>query len=161
MPKRILFFLAFIVITVSVAQQKDSLSIKNGIDKPSILATHHFGIFSSRINQNFKIHPDSKSIFTFSYVSGNTFHPFVETYIPKDPTVQKEQSQLIWYHRNFNFIDQETTPADYMNIVIDAVIKEFRATINIPINKKHELDISLRSYLITKGNYLFSPFTND
>ncbi|GGK09915.1 hypothetical protein GCM10007962_00120 [Yeosuana aromativorans] len=161
MPKRILFFLAFIVITVSVAQQKDSLSIKNGIDKPSILATHHFGIFSSRINQNFKIQPDSKSIFTISYVSGNTFHPFVETYIPKDPTVQKEQSQLIWYHRNFNFIDQETTPADYMNIVIDAVIKEFRATINIPINKKHELDISLRSYLITKGNYLFSPFTND
>lgn len=161
MPKHFLFFFTFIIITVSVAQQKDSLSIKNGIDKPSILATHHFGIFSSRINQNFKIHPETNPTFTISYASGNTFHPFVETYIPKDPAVQKEQSQLIWYYRNFNFIDQKTTPADYMNIVIDAVIKEFRATVNIPISKQHELDISLRSYLITKGNYLFSPFTND
>ena len=107
------------------------------------------------------MHPQTNPTFTISYASGNTFHPFVETYIPKDPAVQKEQSQLIWYYRNFNFIDQETTPADYMNIVIDAIIKEFRAQINIPLNKHHELDISLRSYLITKGNYLFSLFTND
>lgn len=161
MPKPILFFFAFIILTGSVAQQKDSLSIKNGIDRPSILTTHHFGIFSSRINQNFKIHPETNTKFTFSYASGNSFHPFIETYIPKDPAVQKQQSQLIWYYRNFKFIDQETTPADYMNIVIDAVIKEFRPKLILPLNKHNELSISLRSYLITKGNYLFSPFTND
>ena len=161
MLKCTLLFLTFGFVSISFGQQKDTLSIKNGVDKSSILTTHHFGIFSSRINQNFKIHPEPTTIFTFNYASGNTFHPFVEAYFPKDPEVQKQQSQLIWYNRNFNFIDQETTPAYYMNIVIDAIIKEFRPSITLPINKQQELQISLRSYLITKGNYLFSPFTND
>ena len=48
-----------------------------------------------------------------------------------------------------------------MNIVIDAVIKEFRIGINFPIAKRHELSITLRSYLITKGKYPFSFFTSD
>uniref|UniRef100_UPI0030F8FC0A hypothetical protein n=1 Tax=uncultured Wocania sp. TaxID=2834404 RepID=UPI0030F8FC0A len=55
----------------------------------------------------------------------------------------------------------ETTPADYMNIVIDAVIKAFRFNINIPLGEHHELGISLRSYLITKGKHPFSFFTGD
>ncbi|MBP0903237.1 hypothetical protein ACFSKN_14800 [Mariniflexile gromovii] len=144
-----------------MAQKQDSLSFKNGIEKPSILSTHHFGIFSSRINTNFKLTPNKNTSLTFTSASGNNFHPFVETYIPKDPEVRAEQSKLVWYHRNFHFENQETTPADYMNIVIDAVIKEFRFGINIPLNKKNELDITLRSYLITKGKYPFSLFTGD
>ena len=71
----------------------------------------------------------------------------------KNHEIRKQLSQVKWHNRRFNFIDQETTPADYLNIVIDAVIKEFRATVNIPINKQHELGITLRSYLITKGKY--------
>ncbi len=147
--------------SILVAQKQDSISFKNGIEKPNILSTHHFGIFSSRINTNFKIASQKNTTITFSSASGNNFHPFVETYLPKDPEVRKEQSKLIWYHRNFYFKDQETTPADYMNIVIDAVIKEFRLGINIPLNKKNELDVTLRSYLITKGTHPFSFFTSD
>ncbi|OYX22838.1 MAG: hypothetical protein B7Z06_11095 [Flavobacteriales bacterium 32-35-8] len=48
-----------------------------------------------------------------------------------------------------------------MNIVIDAVIKEFRIDANIPLTKNHELGITLRSYLITKGKHPFSLFTSD
>ncbi len=147
--------------SILAAQKQDSISFKNGIEKPSNLSTHHFGIFSSRINTNFKTASQKNVTITFSSASGNNFHPFVETYLPKDPEVRKEQSKLIWYHRNFYFKDQETTPADYMNIVIDAVIKEFRLGINIPLNKKNELDVTLRSYLITKGKYPFSFFTSD
>lgn len=147
--------------SILAAQKQDSTSFKNGIEKPSILSTHHFGIFSSRINTNFKIASQKNTTITFSSASGNNFHPFVETYLPKDPEVRKEQSKLIWYHRNFYFKNQETTPADYMNIVIDAVIKEFRLGINIPLNKKNELDVTLRSYLITKGTHPFSFFTSD
>ncbi|WP_372753587.1 hypothetical protein [Mariniflexile sp.] len=155
----LLFFNCYCFILLG--QSQDSLYFKNGIEKPSILATHHFGIFSARINTNFKLAPQKKTSLTFTSTSGNNFHPFVETYIPKDPETQKEQSKLIWYHRNFQFVDQETTPADYMNIEIDAVIKEFRIGINIPLTKNHELDISLRSLLITKGKYPFSVFTGD
>jgi len=158
-----LFFLLMLCFSLPAltAQQKDSLSIKNGIDNPSILTTHHFGIFSSRIHQNFKITPPKNTTFSINYNSGNNFHPFVEAYLPKSPEVQKALSQVKWHDRNFTFIDQQTTPADYMNIVIDAVIKELRIGINIPLAKRHELAISLRSYLITKGKQPFSFFTGD
>ncbi|MDO7174003.1 hypothetical protein [Mariniflexile sp. AS56] len=161
MLKNLLFIFTCGFCLILTAQQQDTLSIKNGIEKPSILATHHFGIFSSRINTNFKLAPEKNTTLSFSSVSGNNFHPYVETYIPKDPEVREEQSKLIWYQRNFQFKDQETTPADYMNIVIDAVIKEFRIGINIPIDAKNEIDLTLRSFLITKGKYPFSLFTGD
>ncbi|GAA3587159.1 hypothetical protein Q4Q39_19420 [Flavivirga amylovorans] len=156
------FFIVFCIYNhFIVAQQKDSLSIKNGIDNPSLLTTHHFGIFSSRINSNFKLAPPKKPRLTINSISGNNFHPFVEAFIPKDPAVREQQSKLLWYDRNFTFIDQEITPAEYLNIVIDAVIKEFRLSINIPLAKKHELGVTLRSYLITKGKHPFSLFTGD
>lgn len=161
MFKKIVFFIFSCVTSILLAQQTDSLSIKNGIDNPSILTTHHFGIFSSRINQNFKIRPHQKTTLDFNLVSGNNFHPFVEGYFPKDPEVREQFSQKVWFQRSFNFIDEETTPADYMNIVIDAVIKEFRLKANIPLNKKHELNVTMRSYLVTKGKHPFSFFTGD
>ena len=161
MFKKIIYTLFSFYSSILLAQHADSLSIKNGTDNPSLLATHHFGIFSSRINTNFKIAPPKTTLASVSLISGNNFHPFVETYYPKDPIVRQQQSELIWYHRNFNFIDQETTPADYTNIVIDAIIKEFRLNLNIPLSNKHELGINIRSYLITKGNLFSSFFTGD
>lgn len=143
------------------AQQKDSLSIKNGIDNPSLLTTHHFGVFSSRINTNFKIAPPKTALLNITSISGNNFQPLVGGYFPKDPEIREDFKNTIWYARHFNFVDQESTPADYMSIIIDAVIKEFKLGINIPLSKKHELEINLRSYLITKGKHPFSFFTGD
>lgn len=145
----------------SRGQQKDTLSIKNGIDNPNMQTTHHFGIFSSRISQNFKIRPNRTKSVSFNYASGNNFQPFVQTHLPKDPLVREALSQQIWFQRRFDFIDQETTPADYYDIVIDAVIKEFRLGFTLPIARKHELNINIRSYLITDGSYPFSVFTSD
>ncbi|XMO87391.1 hypothetical protein AAFN75_03730 [Algibacter sp. AS12] len=161
MLKKSIFILLGLCGFLLTAQAQDSLSFKNGIDNPSILSTHHFGIFSSRINTNFKYAPPEKTTLAINYTSGNTFHPFVEAHYPKDPVVRKKLSQVIWYSRRFEFLDQELTPADYLNIVIDAIIKEFRVTANIPINKQHELAVTLRSYLITNGKYPFSLFTSD
>ena len=161
MLKKTLFIVICIYNSIVIAQKKDSLSIKNGIENPSLLATHHFGIFSSRINTNFKLTPPKKTTLTINSISGNNFQPFVEAYFPKNSEVREQLSQVIWYNRHFNFIDQATTPAEYMNIVIDAVIKEFRVGINIPLSKQHELAITLRSYLITKGKHPFSLFASD
>lgn len=143
------------------AVQKENSPTKNGIDNPSLLTTHHFGIFSSRINSNFKFRPETKITLDLNYASGNTFHPFVEGYFPEDPEIRKAFSNTIWYHRSFNFIDQETTPADYMNIIIDAIIKEFKLGINIPLSQQHELQIKLRSYFITNGKHPFSFISSD
>jgi hypothetical protein len=145
----------------SFSQEKDSMYFKNGIENPSLLTNHHFGIFSSRINQNFKLRASEKTTFTFSSESGNTFHPFVEMYLPKNQTFRDNFSNIIWYDRQFNFVNQNSTPAEYSNIIIDAVIKGFRLQVNFSIAKEHELEITLRSYLITKGKYPFSFFTSD
>lgn len=159
--KKSICFVLFLLTSVSFSQEKDSIFFKNGIDNPSLLSTHHFGIFSSRINQNFKHKASNKIAIRFTSESGNTFHPFVEYYLPEDPVIREEFKNKIWHDRQFNFIDQVTTPADYMNIVIDAVIKGFRMSVSIPLAKQHDLDITLRSFLITKGKYPFSFFTSD
>ena len=52
---KIAFLVVWCCIYNIIASQADSLSIKNGIDNPGILTTDHFGDFSSRINQNFKL----------------------------------------------------------------------------------------------------------
>jgi hypothetical protein len=159
---RALFFLLTVCISSFLyGQHRDSIAFKNGIEKPSLLATHHFGMFSARINQNFKIAPPKKASFRFTMESGNNFHPFVETYLPKDESVRQQLSEVVWYSRRFTFIDQATTPAHYMNIVIDAVYKGFRFDFNTRISKHHELGITLRTFLVTKGNYPFSLFTSD
>lgn len=157
-----LFCFLFLVTFASVCfgQKKDTILLKNGIDKPSLLPIHHFGLFSARINQNFKIRPPKKSTLNFSYASANTFLPFVEMFIPKDEATRKEMQQKIWYDRHF-FINQESTPAAYSSIVIDAVFKNLRVDYNTKIGKNHELGITLRSYLVTKGTYPFSVFTSD
>lgn len=161
MLKKKLLLIVSLYACCLLAQQKDSIPFKNGIDRPSILSTHHFGIFSARINNNFKIAPPKRKTFSINYTSGNNFHPFVEAYFPKDQETRERLSQTIWYARNYTFVDQETTPADYMNIVIDAVIKEVRFNYNIPLSDEHEIGITLRNYIITKGKYPFSFFTSD
>ena len=156
------FFSLFLLINfLGFSQEKDSISLKNGIENPSLLATHHFGVFSSRINSNFKIRPPKKSTLEFSYTSGNIFQPFVEAHLPKDPAVREALSNVVWHDRRFNFIDQQSTPADYMNIVVDAIIKEFRINYTTRLTKNSELGITFRSYLITDGSYPFSFFTSD
>lgn len=138
--KKISFISFLFLFTLQLfAQEKDSLSIKNGIDNPNMQTTHHFGIFSSRIQQNFKKRPTNKTTLSFNYASGNNFQPFVETHLPSDPQVREALSQVIWFQRRFDYIDQETTPAEYFNIVIDAVIKEIRVGITLPIAKNMNL----------------------
>lgn len=159
--KGVLIFICLFFAKNIFAQDEGSASFKNGIDNPSTVTLHPFGIFSSRINQNFKIRPTKKMDLNFSIASANTFLPFVEAYYPEDPEVREALSQVVWYHRNFNFIDQETTPAAYTNIVIDAVIKEFRFDFNLRLAKEHELKASVRSYLITKGKTPSSLLTSD
>jgi len=160
MRKNHFLFFFLIIYGNCLAQTKDSIPLKNGIDKPSVLPIHHFGMFSARINQNFKIRPPEKVTLHISFASANTFHPFVEMYLPKNEVTRKEMSQKNWYDRHF-FENQETTPADYENIIVDAVFKNFRVDYTTKINKNNEFGITLRSYLVSKGKYPFSFFTSD
>lgn len=158
--KHIIVLLFLHISVLGISQQQDIVKrvYKNGIDKPNILTTHHFGILSARINQNFKKETTQNTTLSFTYESGNNFHPFVKAYLPKDQETRKQLKSKKWYHRGF---DTTAIPNDSMNIFVDAVIKGFRLDFNYKIAPNHELGIAIRSYLITKGNYPFSIFTND
>lgn len=151
-------FILFFLIGGIVTAQNDSIAQKNGIDKISFLATHHFGMFSARINQNFREKPVIKNRFEFSIASGNTFHPYLETYLPEDPAIREQFSNTIWHDRRF---DYENNPADYYNIVVDAVFKEFRLAYTFKLSEKSDLQITSRSFITTEGNYPLSFFTSD
>lgn len=160
MIKALFIFLLYPFYVVQ-AQDEHPSFFKNGIDKPPLTTAHHFGMFQLRINQNFKEKPVQNSSFQFSIASANTFHPQVEGYLPNDPLERERLSKLVWYNRHFNFIDQQTTPADYLNIHIDAVFKVFRFQFQTRLSDRQELGISVRSFVPTKGNYPLSFFTND
>ena len=141
--------------------QQDTLIIKNGIDKPNTTTAHHFGLFHLRINQNFKERPVDRTSLSFTLESGNTFHPFVEMYLPQDPVTRELFSQQVWFARRFEFIDQATTPAEYSNIHMDAVFKVFRVDLETKLSDKHELKFTARSFIPTEGNFPFTFFVND
>jgi len=141
--------------------QKDTLLLKNGIERPNTTTAHHFGLFHLRINQNFKERPVDRTSLSFTLESGNTFHPFVEMYQPLDPATRQLFSQQTWFDRRFEFVDQATTPADYSNIHMDAVFKVFRIDLETKLSDKHELKLTARSFMPTEGNFPFTTFVND
>ncbi len=130
------------------SQQKDSIYFKNGIENPSLLATHHFGIFSARIQQNFKRIRTRKTTLRLTAESGNTFRPYAAAYLPKTKHISEECSAKTRYNRQFNVENQSTTPAELMHGVFDAVIKGYHLELTVPIAQKHELTMSFRCYLI-------------
>lgn len=159
--KRIVVFIFLSFCWVGFSQTQDSIPLKNGIDKPNTTTAHHFGLFHLRINQNFRERAIQKTEFRFSVESGNSMHPFVEAYLPQDPAVREQFRQLYFFDRSFNFIDQQTTPAEYMNIQVDAVFKVFRFDLLTRLNDKNDLTFTLRTFMPTEGNFPFTIFTND
>jgi len=133
---------------------------KNGIYKHSVLSTHPFGIFFSRLNQNFKIRPSEKNELSISLESGNIWGPNVKTYIPTDPNVQQEIGDIFWDQRQY-FIDEDTISAQTFEIKTDGVIKGLRANMSFRINKNQEFNIGIRSFLLTSGKMPYSIFTSD
>jgi len=160
-------FLNFLIVLIafypqqSFSQTNGALIHKNGIEYTDILPTHHFGIFSSRIQQRFSIRPPLKGSLQISVSSGNTFHPFVEAYLPKNTDTRNRLRQTVWYNRQFAFVDRESTPAEHISILADAIIKSFNFNYIFRLNPKNELGIEARGYLITNGRFPFSFFTND
>lgn len=154
-------FVLFLLATSLFAQKENAFVLKNGIDKPNITTAHHFGLFHVRINQNFKERPTDKTTLSFTLKSANTFHPFVEMYLPENNTIRQQFSQQPWYDRSFEYIDDTSTPAAYSNIHIDAVFKVLRLDLETKISKNQELTISARAFVPAQGNYPFTFFTND
>ncbi len=160
---RILLSIILITGLFSGAQtaRDSTLVLSDGLIKPNLISAHHFGLFIGRMEQDQKIESNKRITVNVQYQSGNIFQPIVQSYLPQDPAIRSDFADTIWFFRYLDFVDQETTPAQIQNIEIDAVYKVLRASVNIPLNKQHELTIGLRAFATVAGSPLDSPLTGD
>lgn len=144
------------------SQQNDSIYKfeKNGITKPSILSTHPFGIFFTRLQGNFKTHPTRRPILNIGLESGNVWGTQLKVFIPNDESVRNSLRSIKWDQAHTLF-DEDTLSSKSYELQIDGVLKGLRANASFRIGKQHELNIGLRLFMLTKGKFPFSILTGD
>jgi hypothetical protein len=163
MAKTNFLFLLFIIsCTCCFSQGVDSAGVfnKNGIIKPSILSTHPFGIFFSRLQGNFKTQATKTTTLKLGLESGNVWGAPVRVYIPNNNTDKEKARNTPWHGAEFAF-NEEELDAKTIEVQFDGVIKGFRAQSSFNLGKEHELNIGIRSYLLTNGKFPFTVFTGD
>ena len=160
--KRLNFLILIFIIshTCSFSQDVDSTHVfnKNGIVKPSILSTHPFGIFFSRLQGNFKIHATKTTTLKLGLESGNIWGAPVKVYIPNDESVRNDARNVPWHGAEFRFKEDELDTKTF-EIQFDGVIKGFRVQSSFNLGTEHELNIGIRSYVLTNGKLPFTVLT--
>jgi len=163
MKNKPLFVFVFCVsFTISYSQQSDStyINYKNGISKPSLLATHPFGIFFTRIQGNFKTRPNKKTTINLSIESGNVWSAPITAYIPNDEALREQVRQIPWHGTEFAF-NVDEIDAKRINLSVDGVLKGFRANLAYKINAQSEFNFGIRTFMLTKGKAPFTLLTGD
>ena len=135
-------------------------TLKNGISKPSVLSTHPFGIFFSRIQGNFKTHPTKRTQLKINLESGNVWGTQIKTYIPNDIEVRNEVRKHEWHQAQY-FFDLEALDSKSYELQIDGIIKGLRLKTSINLGNKQELNVGLRLFMLSKGKAPFSILTSD
>ncbi|WP_034057219.1 hypothetical protein [Lacinutrix jangbogonensis] len=160
-PYIFISFFLFLCLS-SFSQENSSLEpfIKDNITKPSILSTHTFGVYFSRIQGHFNSKPSKNKTLSISLESGNVWSPSTNVYIPKNEAERAVTRGLDWDHAHTAF-DENDIEKDSFNTKNDGVIKGLRGKINFKLAKKHELQIGFRAFLLTKGKLPFTIFTGD
>lgn len=93
--------------------------------------------------------------------SGNVFQPELDIFLPENPDIRERFANTTWFFRNFNFQNQETTPAQIFELEFDAVLKVYRVDLEIPVGKRQEIHVGIRGFTAVPGNYPFSYFSSD
>jgi len=156
------FILSLILFTNLLFSQNDTnqnLDLLE-ITKPSLLSTHPLGLLFTRLEGHFKTQPSKKTTIDFNISSGNVWAPPVKAYIPNLNRDRDFVKQYQWHEREF-VVDVDTLNAKTIEVQNDGVIKAFNFKLDIPINNKSSLAITLRSFLLTGGKSPFTIFTND
>lgn len=155
-------FLFTIFCTPLYSQEVDStfILIKNGISKPSVLSTHPFGIFFSRIQGNFKKQPTKATQIKVNLESGNVWGTQIKTYIPNDIEVRNESRKHDWHQAQY-FFDEETLDSKLYELQIDGVIKGLRLHSSFNLSSNQEFNVGVRLFILSNGKSPFTIFTSD
>lgn len=135
-------------------------SIKNGISKPTTLATHPFGMLFFTLPHNFKMRSNTVFDLDFQISSGNIWGQPIEVFVPTDESDRERMRSVIFYSRSQQFRPQDG-PHEVYTFQYDGVVKDIRFSATMPLNQQSELKIGVRSFILTKGKFPFSGITGD
>ena len=149
----------FFFMPFSIAQEKLTIESFERFDNVNLLSTHPFGLFSSRINHNFQLNAVKNIAVQFDMSSANVWSPFTQTFRPKLPQDRELVSETKWFDRDNALL--RALDSDSSSFHADAVIRTFIPSIVFPISKGGELQLSLRMFLVTEGNFPFASVVSD
>ncbi|MDU8886081.1 hypothetical protein RXV94_07910 [Yeosuana sp. MJ-SS3] len=160
--KFLLTLIFFINYNITFSQVSDTTFVfqKNGIIKPSILSTHPFGIFFSRLQGNFKTSASKNLALMIGIESGNVWAAPIDVYIPNNQEDRDKAKGIPWHKREFAF-NEESLDAKTYELQFDGVIKGFRIKTTLPLAKNQELNIGIRTYILSNGKLPFTALTGD
>lgn len=163
MKQLITFILWFCVSQVNLKAQSLQLHAHQepaNLEKPNILALHPYGNFISRIQGHFHHKPVEKIRLNLSLESANIWSAPVTSYIPMDESIRVEVRQYE-YHRTQFIFDPTNFETERIDIANDGVIKSLRMNALFPLSANQELQVGVRSFLLTKGKAPFTLLTGD
>lgn len=140
------------------AQLPDSLY--TAINKPNMVSAHPLGILLYRINHRFSNGPVHKTTFFADLGSANIWLPEVRGYLPHDPQAVEYLQHFPWHQRDSVF---QGMPRNYDSMVFraDGVIKNLQLQVALRINRKIEVQVGMRSFLLTGGGDPSTWLTGD
>ncbi|AUC80686.1 hypothetical protein [Lacinutrix sp. Bg11-31] len=163
MKQLYLFLSFFLLLCQSIFSQENSNIepyIKDNITKPSILSTHTFGVYFSRLQGHFNSKVSKNKTISLSLESGNVWSPGIKVYIPKNESDRAIARGYNW-DQSHNGFEDNSYAKDSFSTKNDGVIKGLRGKINFKLAEKHELQIGFRAFVLTKGKLPFTILTGD
>ncbi len=121
------------------------------------LSTHPFGIYISRINNNFQTGQYPHYSFEFNISSGNVWWPYVKSYTPTDKSVRDEMRKHVWHERETYF--DKNSPAKTREITVDGTIRLYKIDFTVPVFKNQEIKIFAKAF--SMDNFHFPYITSD
>ena len=135
-------------------------TFKNGISKPNTLATHPFGILFYTLPHNFKKQPHKVPLLDINLSSGNIWGQPVGVHVPTSTNDRSRLKPIPFYNRQFSY-DPTQSQSEIYWLQYDGILKDLRLAYSFPINLRQEVQISTRSFMLTKGKLPFSVITGD
>lgn len=157
-------FIFLLVFKISFAQSKTDSTYKTvkSTFYTNTNSNHPFGVFISRMENNFQFSAEDKISISFGINSGNVWLPYVKSFEPINQSDRDLVGRKIWPERQWFFYNiYKINKVKTTELHADGLIRQYQLKLNIPLNKKQELKISSRIISLDPGNVPVSLLTSD
>lgn len=147
---------------ICASQQDETETLKS--KQPSTfyantLSVHPFGVFISRINNNFQLHAAAKPSLSLNISTGNVWLPNVTGYYPSDENDRNTMRGFAWHLREGRY--DKNSPGGIAELHADGILRNYQVKFNIPISNNQELKFYTRMFSVTAGKVPYALLNSD